>query len=129
MRSSEKEKLIRKVLKVVNIGNDLSEAAIYRTALFQTHDIKMGLDLLIKNQINECPAELYNIASVGSTKKIVSETIKAIERYAPRDRFIIIFINNKNFIPEFVKQKFSKRLKFGMVKGLGHLKIINTTNL
>lgn len=133
MNGSEIEKLIRKILEIVNINvsinNDLEEADIYRTALFQTYDVSAGLPLLIKNRINECPVELYNIASIGDTKRIVSETIKAIEKYAPTDKLLIIFIANINFIPEFVRQRFKKKLRYGMVTGRGNLKSLNTTNL
>lgn len=106
----ERERQINKVLKIT--GKKSQNNGKNRTALFQTYDDKTGIDLIIKRQINSGHAELYNIATQGDIDEIVSETIRYIKKYMTSERTIVIFIESREFIVEFAKRYFDRRLDY-----------------
>lgn len=120
----EKKKLGKKVSKVVS-----KIAASNRVALFQTSDDQSDLAVMVKNGIGNGRSELYNIFSRG-VADCVSHTISYIEKYAPVEKVLVIFVDNREFIAEFVRQKFvGKKLSYDPATDHDSVKIFDCINI
>lgn len=115
LSDSEKKKITKKVSKI---------AADNRTAIFQTYDDKTGLTLLVKNGFNKGRSELYNIFCSGVTD-CVSHTISYIEKYATTEKVLVVFIDNRDFITEFAKQHFDKKLSYNPSTDHSNVKVLD----
>ena len=121
--AAEKKKLDKKASKMVS-----KMAASNRIAIFQTSDDQSDLAVLIKNGIGNDRSDLYNIFS-RSVTDCVSHTISYIDRYTTSERVLVIFVDNREFITEFAKQVFGKKLSYDPTTDQDSVKILNCNNV